>query len=52
VFEKKVGKNNWRLRKRTEREAGMIFITGSLIFLPFTFCCFDGVKVERNGRDM
>jgi hypothetical protein len=52
VYEKQVVENSWDPRKRTELEAGKIFIIRILIFLLFTFCCFDGVRVERNGRDM
>jgi hypothetical protein len=50
--EKKVLKNYWVPRKRSELEAVQDFIIRIFIFLLFTLCCFDGVRVERDGRKM
>jgi hypothetical protein len=48
VVDERVLKLYWVPRKRTELEAVQNVIIRIFIFLLFTLCCFDGVRVEMS----
>jgi hypothetical protein len=48
VVEKRLLKNYWVPRKRTELEAVENVIIRIFVFILFTLCCFDGVMVEMS----